>query len=333
MSIPSSALRLILLPLLLLAGLGALPAAQPQATDVGTSASLAARADLFRIGFLRREETGHPGEEHLEVLRQRLLADEDLGAELKAAGYTGIGIYSCDGASDMLRRLNAREFDVAFTPASLYLQQQGGYTPMLMARRRDDIFNPNGKVFRHGVLIVSPRSPLFAKDNAGAEEVRAALAADPRLSVVSTQSVAGFHAPLLSLDVKFGVSPVETSLLWFETSEEVVKAVLSGLADMGACEEAAIDRVLAADGLGERRGELIKVLVMTDPIPPDPVVVRAGLLARNPQLLRTMSGAIREYSKTGALSGIQYINADDRDYGRLQELMKEFNSRIGQLSP
>jgi ABC-type phosphate/phosphonate transport system substrate-binding protein len=298
-----------------------------------TSATLVAERGLLRIGYLRREETGHPGEAQLEEMRRALLAEAGVKGALEAAGYTGIGILPCDGASDMLRRLNAREFDLAFTPASLYLQQQSGYTAVLMARRSGDVIGANGLVLRCGAVIVSNRSPLFGVDKAAAGEVRAALMRGRRIGVVSTQSVAGFYAPLLSLSVSEEVEAGDVELVWYETSEEVVKAVLSGLVDVGACEREAVGRVLEADGLSARGRELLHELIITDPIPSDPIVARASLAQRNGTLLRLLTGAIRNQSKSGTLSDIQYVPTEDREYGRLHEMLKEFRTRFGQVSP
>lgn len=331
-----SFLRIISFALLIAAFIGGGPMAAEAQQDRDTSPTLSARG-LFRIGYLRREETGHPGEGELDALKQSLLANATIGASLRADGYTGIGIFPCDGPADMLRRMNAREFDIAFTPASLYLQQQSAsneqssYTAILMARRADDTFSATNTVLRYGVVIASSRSPLFSKDKITAADIQEALHRRP-IGVVSTQSVAGFYAPLLTLAVRYQTDPVTPGMTYYETSEEVVKAVISGLVDVGACEEAAIDRVLKASGLDGRKSELIRIVIRTDPTLTDPIVVKASLAERNTPLVRALTTAIRDFFVTQR-SDLQYVPTDDREYARLKQMLKEFNLRFGQLNP
>ncbi|MCC6547417.1 PhnD/SsuA/transferrin family substrate-binding protein [Candidatus Sumerlaeota bacterium] len=301
------------------------------AQDEATSATLTSRG-LFRIGYLRREETGHPGEGALDDLKKYLLANHTIDSALRAEGHSGIGIFPCDGPADMLRRLNAREFDVAFTPASLYLQQQSGYTAILMARRPGDTFSATNTVLRYGVVIVSPRSPLFSKDKIQAEDIRSALHSGRPIGVVSTQSAAGFYAPLLTLAVQYKADPISPGLTYYETSEEVVKAVVSGLVDIGACEDDAIDRVLKSAGLDAQKSRMLRVIVRTDPTPTDPIVVKSSLAERNNPLVRALAAGIRDFF-VAQRSDVQYVPTDDREYGRLEQMLKEFNLRFGQLNP
>ncbi len=288
------------------------------------------RTAIFRIGYLRREATGQPAESALEDLRDALLGNERVAEQLAEANYEGIGLYAADGIGDMLRRLNAREFDLAFVPAAIYLQQRGGYTVVLRSRRQEDIFAPGGQVWRLGTVFVSPRSPLFHEEEITAEAMREYLGRE-RLAVVSTQSVAGFHAPLLSLAVRYDVVAHEGGYLWFDSSEEVVKGVLSGLADIGAAERAAVDRVLRRHGLEERRGELLREILVSDRVATDPVVVRQAIAPERSALGRALRDAIREYSLRNDLSGIQYLPGTDNDYGSLIQLMQDFNEQIGEV--
>lgn len=321
-------LFLILLPLLIALmpeHVGAQPAVRREA-QATTTPSL----QLFRIGYLRRETTGHPDVEGLEGLRTYLWTQDRLGQRLRAAGYSGVGLFPCDGAADMERRLNAREFDIAFAPAVVYARQQSGYTAVLRSRRPDDIYAPGGQVWRRGVVIVSPRSPLFADETITSRDMLDELTR-VRLAVVSNQSVAGFHAPLLRLATDYRITASNTSYVWFESSDEVVKAVLSGLADVGACEEPAVARVLGEAGLAARQEELLRVVLATDRIVTDPVIVPPRLSPRFSSLGREVRDAVREYSLQNGFGQLQYVQASDLEYQSLTELVREFAERVGEV--
>jgi len=320
----------ILIGTILLLATSFSPAQEGETAEVGPSAGNAADAsrDLFRVGYLRREVSGHPPIEGLERLRGYLEEDEAVQRELEAGEYDGIGLFPCDGPADMVRRLNAREFDVAFAPANLYAQQQAGYMAVLKSRRPEDFFSPTGRVWRQGVVFVTPRSPLYDAGEITKENVGAFLS-DERLAVVSTQSVAGFQAPVLRLATDYDVFASEGGYLWFDSSEEVAKGVLSGLADIGACEESALQRVLRRAGLEERKDELIRVILRTDRITTDPVIFRPGLSPRVSALGREIRSSIRDFSLEGGLGEIQYTLATDQEYGSLIELQKEFQETVG----
>lgn len=303
----------------------------------------AGEGKLLRIGYLRREATGHPGERLLENFRQRLLNDEQFRDALREAGYTGdnpIGLFPCDGAEDMVRRLNTREFDLAFTPATIYARQQADYQVVLKARRPGDSFSPGGVVRRFGVIFVSPRSPLFEMEEITAEALAEELNRQ-RLAVVSTQSVAGFHAPLLELSRFLGTRHSSAGYLWFESSSEVVKAVLSGLTDIGVCELGAIDQVLAASGLLDpdapesiqrsQRDLYIREVLKTRPVITDPVLMRPELAQRQSAVGRQLINHLREASLAGEFGPIQYLTSNNVEYRGLVDLLRQFDRAVGEV--
>jgi ABC-type phosphate/phosphonate transport system substrate-binding protein len=313
----------------LLLGLWQPLAAQP----VSTSPTLVADKELFRIGYLRRQGTEHWGEEQLEVLRRALNDDSEIRRELDRAGYGRIGLFPADGPADMVRRLNAREFDLAFTPANIYADQQADYSVILKARRAEDtpfVTDTSYGALRKGVVFVSPRqTALFGKGGLSREAVADALSQE-RIAVVSTQSVAGFHAPILDLYETYGQRSLQSGYIFFDSSEEVVKGVLSGLANVGACELGALNRVLEENGLEEQRGELLFVLLETNPVVTDPVL----WLNRTPPnftLRRLVQLKIPPLSKEENLGGIQYVPSNNDEYRKLISLLAKFNS-IGEVT-
>ncbi len=306
---------------LTVAGLASsLPAQDPNSTE---------SKRLFRIGYLRRETTGHPGEKFLSAMKNDLWAEDELRRLMQEESFGGIGLFPCDGPADMLRRLDTREFHAAFTPAALYAGQQADYTAILKSRRDDDLFSVD-RVYRQGIIIVSRRSALFKLDAIDRKTMAGYLEKE-KLAVVSSQSVAGYQAPLLSLSVEYDVRATEGGYLWFDSSEEVVKAVLSGLADIGACEESALVSVLKSNDMLKDREEYVRVILKTDPIPTDPIVVLPQFAPRGSALGRGFREAIRKYSLGGGLGGIQYTTASDQEYGRLNQLLADFQRRVGSL--
>ncbi len=317
--------RIWILLVALLMPLGAL------AQDAGTSGTLLGTRPI-RIGFLRGAHEGTPPASELERLAANLSSRPQLREALRDAGLEGVALLPCDGGEDMLRRLDAGEFDVAFAPSKVFARQKGGYRAILQSRRPGDKFSPRGgQVLRTGAVIVSRRSPLFAQPDASPQDISRALAGG-YFAVVSTQSVAGFVAPLNMLARDCGLLPQQMRLLWFESSEEAARAVVAGLADAGACESGAFERVLAEAGRAPDGGPLARQVRFTEPLPTDPIIVRASLSPEQSLAGRLLRGAIREhFARQDA--PLQYQEADSEAWRQVPALLAEFESRAGVLRP
>ncbi|MCB2156338.1 phosphate/phosphite/phosphonate ABC transporter substrate-binding protein [bacterium] len=316
--------------LLLLAVIFCLPA---WAQDEPTSGTLTHRTDrLLRIGFLRPEGEADMTPVQLEALREYLLAVPEVTAAMETEGYEGIGLFSTDGGRDMLRRLNALEFDVAFVPARAWAEQQTGYTVILQTRReRDFTSSRGGRVLQRGVIVISARSPLFAQDELSDDDVAEYLT-DQRIAVVASQSVAGFVAPLLEMSRRFGIQRPRGGLIWFESSAEVTKAVVAGLVDVGACEEGAMEETLDRSGLNaEQKNDVRRVILRTNPVMTDPVIVHPGLAPQVSELGRELKRALRDFSLQGGFGRVQLQSARDSDYQEVRLLLTEFDERVGEI--
>jgi ABC-type phosphate/phosphonate transport system substrate-binding protein len=110
------------------------------------------------------------------------------------------------------------------------------------------------------------------------------------------------------------------------SSEEVVKAVINGSAEIGACDMAVVDSVLRQNNLYARKSELVRELRRTDPIPRDPVVF---LQKWSPQKSR-LGRAIREASQSffneepPAAPRLQ-VSSDETQFNRLRRAIDQFN--------
>lgn len=301
------------------------------AAGADTSGTLPLARPL-RIGFLRGAQEGTPPPSELESMVRSFKSNVPLVEALRSAGYEGTALLACDGGEDMLRRLDAGEFDLAFAPAKVFARQTGGYRPILQSRRAGDKFSPRGgQVLRTGALIVSRRSPLFDVQSPSPEEVSRQLAGH-YFAVVSTQSVAGFVAPLNLLARDCGLTPQQMRLVWFDSSEETARAVIAGLADAGACEAGAFQRVLSEAGEAPEGGPLARAIRFTEPLPTDPVVVRAELMPDQSVPGRLLRAAIREHFAQPEAQ-LQYQEADTEAWRQVPALLAEFEARAGVVRP
>lgn len=293
------------------------------APGAGTTATLA-NAGILRIGYLRPGTGADLTHARMDDLRRFLLADAGVVAAMSASGFDRIGLYPADGGGDMLRRLDASEFDIAFAPSRTWAEQRAGYRVILQTRRPRDVVATRGRmVLQRGVVFASPRSPLFDIDQPAAGDLRRELSRK-RLAAVATQSLPGYLAPVLELRRLLGDDALSGGVLWFSSDAEVAKAVLSGLADIGACEEGALDETLARAGLLADRDSTVRILLRTPPIPTDPVIARPALDPVDSVLGRELKRALRSFSLDHGFGDTSLQGAQDDDYVEVRNLLAEF---------
>jgi hypothetical protein len=99
---------------------------------------------------------------------------------------------------------------------------------------------------------------------------------------------------------------MNASSVFWDSSSEVIKAVINGIHDIGACDSSAIDEVLKAHGLLANKDKLIKEILRSDPVPRDPIVVRSKWLAVSPYSASSDSALGREITR--ALAGFFRVN-------------------------
>lgn len=305
----------------------------PQLPDPSTAAPRAAppTTRLLRIGYVRPAGESDFTRAQMERLRAFLLADEATARLMPERGYTGIGLFETDGGRDMLTRLNAREFDVAFVPTRVWHDQQAGYTIILQTRRLRDVISTRGNlVLQHGVVFISPRSPFFRAEVIDRAEFARYLATQ-RMAVEQSQSLAGFIAPLTELAREYNMTAPTQDFLWCRSSAEVTKTVLSGLVDVGVCEEGGLEETLEAAGVLEQRDNLRAIVVRSRPVPTDPVVVRADLAPAASELGRELKRALRDFSLQDGFGHVSLQSAQDRDYDGVRLILDEFDRSYGDL--
>ncbi len=288
------------------------------------SAVIQGKPSLFRVGFLKADMEPLLDEVLFQRLKKYLEQQNFLKEILIESGFRSIVILPVDGFHDMVRRMNVQEFDLVFCSATVYVRQTGNYEAILQLRRQRDIWDARGggKVLQKGALIISNSQWQALGQNPTPETIRQFLL-NSRLAVVSTYSAPGYIFPLLKLRRDYGISPLG-SLIFCDSSEEVVKYVISGLATAGCCEVSAIEEVIQQAGLKVPGQELIKILFETEPIPTNPVVIRSIYHPRISKLGREIKTALRTYFSQLPSNIPRLEHSQDDYFNNLREVIASF---------
>jgi ABC-type phosphate/phosphonate transport system substrate-binding protein len=290
-------LQAFLIAVFFLCALGLAPGKEVFASDTPTSPSARPRraaGKVFLMGYLKTDIEQVQGEEWYQGLRVALLQNTALGKLLEAEGFSDIAVVPADGFKDMVQRMSHSEFDLAFCSSYVFVEQTGDYRVMLQLRRARDSFGRGGATQR-GVIIVNARSPFF--ENAAEATLKRLLPkylAEKRMAFVSVYSAPGYVYPRLKLYNDFGISALQAPI-FCDSSEEVVKYVINGLVEIGACESGAVDEVVRSAGLALAPDRLVKKILETEPLPTDPIAIRSAYHPQDSELGRELRSALRAY--------------------------------------
>ncbi|MCX7766377.1 MAG: phosphate/phosphite/phosphonate ABC transporter substrate-binding protein, partial [Candidatus Sumerlaeia bacterium] len=289
------------------------------------SAVVQKRNSLFRVGFLKADMEPLLDEVLFHRMKKYLEQQNSVKESLNESGLTSIVVLPVDGFHDMVRRMNIQEFDLVFCSATVYVRQTGNYEAILQLRRQRDIWDARGggKVLQKGALIISCSQWKALGENPDPETIRQFLL-NSRLAVVSIYSAPGYIFPLLKLRRDYGISPLG-SLIFCDSSEEVVKYVISGLAPAGCCEISAIEEVIQQAGLKVSSKDLIKILFETEPIPTNPVVIRSIYHPRKSKLGRELKTALRTYFSQLPPNIPRLEHSQDDYFNNLREVITSFD--------
>ncbi len=260
--------------LLLVLSVAGILQAQPGLTpsDPGSS---------FRIGYIRVDPDTATTSGVYQRLLEFLVSQPDIQAAMSAAGVSGIIPQSFDTHSLLIEAMDAEQIDMAFCSVLDFAYQRGSYEPVFQLRRPGDPHSSTGdrRVWHSGVIFVNRESPLFSLSDAAAIAALPEYVMAHEMAMVGSSSAAGYVYPYLALDRLTTTVPVinARSVFW-NSSSEVVKAVINGIHEIGACDASAIDEVLAAHGLLKAKARLVKEILRTDPVPRDPIVIHTRWL-------------------------------------------------------
>jgi ABC-type phosphate/phosphonate transport system substrate-binding protein len=255
--------------------------AQGQAQDFdealqSTATVVFSRARTFRIGYLRVDPESPTSSGVFQKLREFLLKQPPVQDALKAKQIDDIMIQSFDSHRLLVEAMDGEQVDLAFCSVLDYAYQRGDYEPIFQMRRPGDPHNSVGdsRVWHSGVIFVNNRSALFNMNTSAAIEALPQYLESHEMAMVGSSSAAGYVYPYLALS-RITTSPAVLngpSVFW-DSSSEVVKAVVNGIQEIGACDATALPEVLGAYGLDGRQKQLLKEILRTDPVPRDPVVM------------------------------------------------------------
>ena len=239
----------------------------------------------FRIGYVRQDPEAITTSGVYQQLVDFLVAQPAVIQAMKAADVRDIRPVSYDTHGMLNEAMDANQLDLAFCSALDYSYQRGNYEPVFQIRRPGDPHSSSGerRVWHSGVIFVSARSPLFAQETSAALAALPAYVMEHGIAMVGSSSAAGYVYPYLALDRLTSSVPVMNARSDFrDSSSEVIKAVVNGIYDVGACDSSAIDEVLKAHGLLPYKKDLIREILRTDPVPRDPIVLNERWVTASP---------------------------------------------------
>ncbi|MCX7626082.1 MAG: phosphate/phosphite/phosphonate ABC transporter substrate-binding protein [Candidatus Sumerlaeaceae bacterium] len=285
---------------------------------------------LFKIGYLPEDPEAQLGIGAIHELREFLLAQPNVREAMQNEGIEDISLLAVDRHEAMVERMNRNEFDLAFCSAVDFVLQNGDYDARFQLRRPQDSFDPkNSRVFHKGVIFISNRHPYFNDPSKTPQEFADTISTMP-LALVSG-SAAGFYYPSLKIARLSSKRHLPQFVHLCDSSEEVVKTVLNGLGGAitaGACEKAALEQVLTRYRLLDKQDQLVRVVIETDPIPGEPVVLHRQWSPRLSSLGRSLAEAMqRFFSESRGLPRLEHCSNDK--FQDLRANLREFWLLVG----
>jgi ABC-type phosphate/phosphonate transport system substrate-binding protein len=178
-----------------------------------------------------------------------------------------------------------------------------------------------------GVIFVGSKSPLFDMDKQKTVDMKEYIRSRP-MAFVSVHDAAGYVYPRLSLWRNYDVRE-PGDFIFCRSSEEVVKYVVSGLVDLGACEKETFHLVLKNYCPDIPEDNLARILMETPPAPTNPIVIRSSLNPQISELGRAIKGAVKFFYNSSKRPEIPRV-ADSRDenFKNLREEISEFHKLL-----
>lgn len=301
--------KVVRLIILLAAVAATLPNAMAAETrEIGTTQSAASR--IFRIGYLHGDPEAQLRPGVFYQLRDFLLKRTALRDEMTSAGISDIVLLSSDSHENLIERMSHNEFDLAFCSAKDFVSQAGDYNAIYQLKRASDRFDPRGqRVFHFGEIFVNNRCELF-KGELSPERLQRYFKDCDRIALVSSFSAAGYDYPLLKI-AEVTTNTLPSGIMFCQSSEEVVKHVMNGVSEVGACDAGVLDKVLERNELLDEKAQLVRVILQTAVIPTDPVALQTNWVPRESAFAQEMIQALREFFRPDA--GLPRLQSSSND--------------------
>lgn len=267
--------------------------APTQLADAPESLAPRAAESAFRIGCLPAEGDAALSPAVFLALRDHLASSPAVALALRDAGLSDVVVLAADSHQDLIQRMEAAEFDLVFCGSVDFVSQRGDYHVMFQLRRPRDQFDPQGsRVFQNGAIFVGRSSPLYAGDHSP-EQIAAHLTR-ASFAMVSAASAAGYVYPCLRI-ASLTTGTLPSRIMFCETPEETVRYVINGIAEAGACESGVLYEMLASPQVAGIMPPPVRVVLETDPVPTDPVVIHARCLPAESALGREVRESVRQF--------------------------------------
>jgi len=280
---------------------------------------------IFRIGYLRANSEGGHATSEMNRLRDYLQNQQQIQTEMQRQGFGSIGLYEADGPADLIPRLQAGEFDLVFCTSTIWHQVKSNYTIIVQKQQKNDILNPRtGLSMRRGVIFVSSRHEAFENDWTNDQWSEYLLS--NQIAVVQSQSLSGYITPMLYLRDEIGVDEQSITPLWCRSGNEVAKSVVSGLVDVGACEERDLEAVFNTPALQGKESEIVKVIFRTTPVASSPVMISRNLSEESPAIVQSIQRALRSSSDEVFEGNYKFNFASSEDFEDVSRIIRRYET-------
>jgi ABC-type phosphate/phosphonate transport system substrate-binding protein len=276
---------------------------------------------LLTIGYNARErETALPPA-YFEGLAETITNTPSAIEALREQGYEKAVAVGAEDHFDLVRRMNHGEFDLVFCSSMAFVEQTGDYAALLETRGPSDTWDPIGGVLQQGIIIARRDNPLFASGKPPADADVKAFLSKARVAYVSAHSAIGYLYPRVRLRERFGADPSHT--FFCDSSEEVAKFVIDGLADAGALDPKSLRDVVAQIPGKPDWTKLVVKIEQTAPLPTDPVAIRGAMAPSRSRLGRELARVIAEYCESRKNRPIGVVDAPENAYEHVKEAFEQ----------
>jgi len=279
----------------------------------------------FNIGYIESESDRGLSHNWFQELESNVNLDININKELRKENFDSIVFLPTEGYVNCIQRMNIGEFDGVFCNAVVFCEQKGNYKPILQVRTERDRWRSMGgqPVLQYGIVFVRSDSQLAKIDNPTNEDIKIFIS-KRAMGFISQYSAVGYIVPMLKIRRDYDTNPAE--LIFCKSSEDVVKYVISGLIEIGACENGVIEEVFKKNNLDKNPiDKYVKVIFTTEPVPTDPFVAKEKYLPENSGLGKALKDFLRNYYSDKTQGAMHLEPSRDEYYDDLRELLKDFS--------
>jgi phosphonate transport system substrate-binding protein len=278
--------------------------------------ALAIGVSLFFGGGVKPEPTTRPATPDAETFRVALVPEYDV-FELRKS-YRGlmdylssrvgrkVEIVTLNSYGAVLKEFQEKKIDAAFLGSLMAVMTMECCETQPVVRPESD-----GVSTYRGVIFVKEDSPVKSLDGLGGKSI-----------AMLKATTAGSLFPLAELHRRglLPQRPDDAQLVWMGTHDEVIAAVMSGRAEVGAVKDLRLEAYLKAHPQVK-----IRRLAMSDAVPNNALMVRKDVLEKIGSRLQAVMLGMQDDPEAraalGALRVQRFIPCDEADFKAVYELV------------